>query len=116
VGAQGVEDILRKWRDEQMLAVELCLFRFGVSGTLVAVQMDPERGSVRVTNAEGRSVDLAASAETVMAIASMLYAGPARYHVSSSSVTGSVAVLWMWTNSRSRCFVVAAVAEVLVAA
>jgi len=110
-GEERARSIIRDWCNEEAHAVEQRLFRFGASGTLVSAEVDTERGSVRVTNTEGRSLALAAPADTAQQVAAMLHNGPARYHVASSGSAGSLAAVWVWSRSRSRCFVVSAVAD-----
>lgn len=109
---ESVDAMIRAWCDEQVVEVEQRLFRFGVSGTLVSAHVDTERGSVLVTNSEGRSLVIAAPSDTATQIASMLHGGPVRYHVASSTGAGTLAVIWVWTRSRSRCFVASSIAEV----
>jgi hypothetical protein len=94
-----LDALVREWADEQLPLVEERLVRFGVSGMLVDAAADCERGSVVVTNGEGRSIVLAAPRGTVEEIADVVNCRPTRYHVSSSTADGSVAVLWAWGKS-----------------
>ena len=107
-----IEALIGAWAAEEIGLVEQRLFRFGVSGVIAAATADTTRGSVLLENSDGRRLVVGAPADVVAQIEELTTRGIARYHLASSTVSGSVAVLWAWSRAGSRGFRLTAVSDV----